>query len=173
MASLNENLTLQMARFLIWLGILILTASTAHAEGGCPPGQYPQQGQGWKTCVPIPGDAAGGDSNAVPERWVDKWQAIATDATKGALGTSVGAATAVEAESRAMGDCQAKGGTACDVQVSYRNGCVAMVVGDKRMATRGAPMKDSAERQALAKCSEEDTNCHVYYSACSLPQRIQ
>jgi hypothetical protein len=160
----------------IWLlkSLFLLSCiSAAYAEGGCPPGQYPQQGQGWQTCVPIPGGATGQSNAPAPERWIDNWQAIATDANKGALGTSVGEPTAAKAESLALGDCRAKGGIACDIQVSYRNGCVAMVVGDKRMATRGAPTKDSAERQALTKCSEEDTNCHVFYSACSLPERVQ
>lgn len=146
----------------------------AFAEGGCPPGQYPQQGQGWQTCVPIPGYSEGSSNTPPPlqEQWASQWLAIATDTPKGILGTSTNRQTAQDAESAAMLDCHAKGGSSCEVQISYANGCAAMVVGDKLMNTKGGSSKDSAEQKALSKCQEEDKNCRVYYSACSLPKRI-
>lgn len=156
-------------RFLI-LGILFhIGFTTAHAEGGCPPGQYPQSGQGWQTCVPMPDTNSQGASSTPRARWVSQWQAIATDAQAGALGKSLGQSTSDDAERMAILDCKENRGTNCVVQISMANGCVAMVVGEKLMNTKGAKTKAEAESRAVAKCEEEDTNCSVYYSACSLP----
>lgn len=164
-----------MLRVVIFLLALVIIQATfsAHAEGGCPPGQYPQQGQGWQTCVPIPGAGQNQAPSILPEHWLDKWQAIATDSQKGALGIAVDKATGDDAEAAAMNDCRAKGGAHCEVQISYRNGCVSMVVGDTLMNTKGARTQKEADSRALSKCGEEDKDCHVFYSACSLPQRIQ
>ena len=162
-------------RSVILLAIVALQGTFAvHAEGGCPPGQYPQQGQGWQTCVPIPGAAGNQQSPSPPSpQWIDQWQAIATDKQKAVLGTSAGNASSDKSAQAAISDCRAKGGSECDVQITYRNGCVAMVIGNTLMNTKGAPTKPEAEQLALAKCSEADTDCHVYYSACNLPVRIQ
>jgi hypothetical protein len=159
---------------LILLLLLCLKIGDANAEGGCPPGQYPQQGQGWQTCVPIPGGNPGETTQAPPPIiWQDRWQAIATDTPKGILGTSLGSRTGEGAEASAIADCRAKGGTSCFVEISYVNGCVAMVVGHERKNVRGAPSKSEAEKAAMAQCESNDKGCAVYYSACSLPERIQ
>jgi len=162
-------------RVLFFLGIAALQCTfVTHAEGGCPPGQYPQQGQGWQTCVPIPGAGANQQApSPPPAQWADQWQAIATDKQKAILGTSAGSASSDASAQAALSDCQAKGGSDCDVQITYRNGCVAMVIGNTLMNTKGAPTKAEAERLAMAKCSEADTDCHVYYSACNAAVRIR
>jgi len=159
--------------FLLCFATLSAGATSAHAEGGCPPGQYPQQGQGWQTCVPIPGAGQNQAPAPIPQRWLDKWQAIATDTQKGSLGTAVDVDTADRAESAAMNDCHAKGGDHCEVQISLRNGCVSLVIGNTLMNTKGAPTQVEADRRALSKCQEEDKSCRVLYSACSLPVRVQ
>ncbi len=159
--------------FFLSLGALQF-ASLAHAEGGCPPGQYPQEGQGWRTCVPIPGSVdAQQPPAAPPPRWEDHWQAVATDKQKAVIGTSINSSSSDDSAQAAISDCHAKGGVSCEVQITYRNGCVAMVVGKTLMNTQGEATKAEAERSALAKCGESDTSCRVYYSACNLPVRVQ
>lgn len=147
---------------------------TAWAEGGCPPGQYPQQGQGWQTCVPIP---ESGQSRGAPQApaavWRSSWQAIATDSSKGVLGTSIDRSTTEEAETLALNDCKSKGGTHCTIAISYGNGCIAMVTGNALLTTGAGRTKAEAESSAMNNCTSGDTGCHVYYSACSLPVRIQ
>lgn len=149
--------------------------ATVHAEGGCPPGQYPQQGQGWQTCVPIPASERanqGAQPIHVPSKWLEQWQAIATDTSKGILGTSTDKTTGQAAETAALSDCRAKGGGDCRVEISYANGCVAMAVGSSLLNTKGGANKQEAEQRAMAKCNEEDSKCHVYYSECSLPIEV-
>jgi hypothetical protein len=108
-----------------------------------------------------------------PIRWAASWQAIATDTPKGVLGTSKDQANRQLAEVAALTDCRAKGGTDCTLQISYGNGCIAMVVGDRVMNMNGGGTEDEAAQKGLKMCNSADTHCHVYYSACSLPQRIQ
>jgi hypothetical protein len=112
--------------------------SSVHAEGGCPPSQYPQQGQGWQTCVPIPGEGTQQQATPPAPQWVSQWQAIATDKQKAVLGASMGKSSSVDSENAAISDCRSKGGVDCEIQISYRNGCVSMVIGDATMNTQGA-----------------------------------
>lgn len=150
----------------------MLSCGTAAAEGGCPAGQLPQRGQGWQSCVPIPNQNTGRGRRAEP-RWEDRWQAIATDTSKGILGTSVDKANMMDAESSAIRDCAGKGGTQCAVAISYGNGCVAMVVGTKLLTTGSGPTKLTAENNATETCTKNDNACTVYYSACSLPSQVK
>jgi hypothetical protein len=69
-----------------------------------------------------------------------------------------------------MADCKAKGGTQCHVEISYGNGCVAMVVGNSRMNVKGAASSKGAEDMAMAQCNSNDTGCRLYYVACSQPK---
>jgi len=159
---------------LIALLVMLQVPKTANAEGGCPAGQYPQQGQGWQTCVPIP---ESGQTRRAPQApaavWRSNWQAIATDSSKGILGTSIDRSTMQEAEMLALNDCKSKGGTHCTIAISNGNGCIAMVTGNALLTTGAGRTKAEAESSAINNCTSDDTGCHVYYSACSLPVRIQ
>ncbi|WP_071924972.1 DUF4189 domain-containing protein [Luteibacter rhizovicinus] len=108
----------------------------------------------------------------VPSKWLSQWQAIATDTSKGALGTALDKLTGPVAESAALSDCRVKGGLNCRIEISYANGCVAMVVGDTRLNVRASPSKDEARNLAMSQCQSNDTGCHVYYEACSLPIEV-
>lgn len=161
--------------FVAAIFFFICGVGTAHAEGGCPPGQYPQQGQGWQTCVPIPGGNAENQASqpiSVPSGWRSQWQAIATDTSKGIMGTSMDIDTPEGSVSAALADCRKKGGVNCQTEIAYGNGCVALVFGNKLMNSKGDVNLKTAEKRAMDKCNEEDTNCHVYYSACSLPIEV-
>lgn len=151
--------------------LLIAAATVTHAEGGCPQGEYPQSGNGWRTCVPIPG--AQSNARATPKvHWVDRYNAIASDLPMGILGTSVDQVSNGAAVTAAISDCEAKGGKQCRLDLAVRNGCIAMVVGDERRIVDMGDTQDDAEKIALRKCGKEDTNCVVYYSACSPPIRM-
>jgi hypothetical protein len=163
-------------RFFVLLVMLMISIiKPAHAEGGCPPGQYPQQGQGWQTCVPIPTSDAGPQRSQpvhVPSKSLDQWQAIATDTTVGVIGTSADKTTWGTAESAAISDCQQKGGTDCKIDISYANGCVALVFGNALKNSKGGSNQKQAEGRAMDQCNKDDTNCRVIYSACSLPIEV-
>lgn len=152
----------------------IAAPSAAFAQG-CPPGQYPVSGQGWNYCAPTPGAAQGEAPPQQPTgpRWKNNWQATAVDNGTGALGTATGRSTAKEAESGALMDCEDKGGVHCEVQISEENGCVAMVVGDKLLNTKGGLTQEEAISKATVECNAKNSTCRVYYSHCDLPVRIQ
>lgn len=158
----------------VTISFVLFWASAFASAQGCPPGQHPIVGQGWNYCAPDSG--TGGDSNATHPPtpvWKSSYQSIVTDKSKGILGTSSGESSPGLAESAAMADCRAKGGAACEIQITNGNGCVAMVVGSRVMNSNSGQTKDEAERKGIDLCSTEDTNCHVYYSACSLPKQIR
>ena len=145
-----------------------LFAKTTLAEDGCPPGQYPQAGQGWQTCVPIPGYDTGQTRASNPRiNAPDRWQALAGDSENGILGTSANAPTRADAEAAALDDCRARGGSSCKVKISQGNGCVAMTVGDRLMNTTAGHTKKEAEDNGLKECEKSDAGCKIYYSACN------
>lgn len=165
----------------LFLGMFLATLTFCHrlhAEGGCPSGSYPMSGQGWQNCVPIPNYAeqhqSGRNALPLPQRWEDRWGAVATDAAKGALGTASGVATEAIAKKVALKDCRSNGGAHCELQISYLNTCAAMVIGDRGYTVRTGRTLDIAigygER---ASCSQKDETCRVYYTDCSLPVRTQ
>lgn len=168
-----------------WLvfGLLLLLGGVAHAEGNCPPGYYPigaPPGQGGpQGCAPIPGDNNNPQQMQPqplppPPQWTSQWGAIATDGPGGHLGAATNLSSKSDAEQVAITDCRAKGGSPCAIEVAYDNECAAMVVGHTEHSSNAAATLDEAIHLGMLTCNNAgDTNCHVYYSACSLPQRIQ
>lgn len=143
---------------------------SAFAEGGCPQGQYPQQGQGWQACVPIPGA-----DQSIPEagpRWEDNWQAIATDTPLGILGVALNRSSSKEAERDSVSDCKAKGGKVCIAQLSVKNGCIAMAVGENTKVIQDGVSESAAQNKAMTQCGVHNSKCVVYYSSCDLPRKI-
>jgi hypothetical protein len=148
-----------------------MTSLQATAQG-CPPGQHPVAGQGWNYCAPVPG---GTEEQAPPPqpsgfKWKSHWHSTAIDNGAGALGTSTGQVTAEDAQHGALLDCRSKGGSNCEIQITYVNGCVAMAVGKKNRS--GAPTKDEAIKKAISVCGKGDSTCQLYYSSCDLPDRV-
>jgi hypothetical protein len=100
--------------------------------------------------------------------------AIATDEPKGVLGAVTGVPNKSEAQQAALADCRAKGGSPCKLEIAYDNECAALVVGQKDYSINTGATADAANQLAMKTCSADgDAKCHVYYSACSLPVRIQ
>jgi hypothetical protein len=79
-----------------------------------------------------------------------------------------------EAEQEALLDCKLKGGPICKIEVAYDNECAAVVVGDKGYNVNTDATVDAAVQYGMKTCSNAGgSGCHAYYTACSLPVRIQ
>jgi hypothetical protein len=100
--------------------------------------------------------------------WEKTWGAIAPSPVGGVLGTALGTRSKEEAERIALADCKNKGG-ACMVNLTYHNQCAAMVVGDKELHLFGAGSIKKASDLGMSECEKSDSNCHVYYTACTEP----
>ncbi|WP_189441119.1 DUF4189 domain-containing protein [Rhodanobacter panaciterrae] len=168
-------------KFSRWLliGLLLLLGNATHAEDGCPSGLIPASGTNINSCVPIPPGYYGNQQPAQPQpstrpQWADRWGAIATDSMTGSLGAVTGMSSEAVAQQAALSDCTEKGGTRCKPQTSYRNGCAAMVIGDREFNVGSAATMSEAIQSGMKVCTDAgNTSCRVYYSACSLPVRIQ
>ena len=157
---------------LLILAILLTTTSFAsRAEGGCPPGQYPQQGHGFQTCVPMPTPQQDAGDRPTGPVWEDRWQAVATDAAKGVIGASTNVLSQDIATRNALADCRAKGGTQCSVDISAVNSCVSMVAGAEIMNFKAGKTQKEADKKAMDLCNSKDTNCAVLYATCSTAVR--
>jgi len=159
-----------------WISIafFLIVASTlsfvVHAEGGCPTGQVPQEGNGWRSCVPINNGSPqpGPSDNFVGPRWTARWTSIAIDDIKPIVGKSGETRTQEQAESTAINDCAAQGGATCHTLVSTKNSCLAMIAGDTQVTYATRPTQMQAEAAAIEICiSKPDTHCRVYFSACA------
>jgi hypothetical protein len=151
------------------LGLMLLlfaSCGVAHAEGGCPPGQYPQNGNGFQNCVPIPGS-----SQPAPEPqklyWVSRWQSIAIDTDKAIIGSAINQKTSSSAEMAALDDCRKQGGASCQTAVTHSNGCAAIVASQTLVSNGAGDTKVDAEREAFKNCGSSDKTCRLLYSACS------
>jgi hypothetical protein len=170
---------------LLLAGVLLIVSGMVHAEGECPPGMFatnPPGTQGPINCAPIPSYAQNQGQQAAPqtpqpppERWQDHWGAIATYEPGGVLGVATNMPDENQAKQSAMADCKTKGGGSnCKFQLTYRNGCAVLLVGDKAFNVASDATIDRAMQSGMKMCTANgNTNCHVYYSACSLPVRIQ
>ena len=106
--------------------------------------------------------------------WESRWGAIATDGPKGAMGVATDKRSKREASQVAMQDCQSKGGVNCKIDTAYYNQCAAVVVGDGGYNASSATTVDRAVELGMKTCHDAGrTNCHAYYTACSLSVRIQ
>lgn len=163
---------------LLLLATLLFCGRAAHAEGNCPDGYYTIGGGSPGApvgCAPIPGYDQGqqGQQQPAPPQWASKFGAIASYIPKGILGYSTNMASRSQAEQAAIADCKAQGGTECQIETWYSNGCAALIVGHPGYVVNTAPTTEQAVSVAMTACTNAgNTNCRVHYSACSLPQRI-
>lgn len=164
---------------LCWLlnGLLLFYAGVIHAQAACPPGTIPYgTGQGQNMCGPddIQNQQASPPPQPPQPLWESRWGAIATDGDGGSFGASTNLATQKSAEGAALADCRSKKeSSTCKVELSYVNQCAAMVAGDIGYNTQAGLTADIAVQKGMKVCSAATTHCYAYYSACSLPIRIQ
>lgn len=102
--------------------------------------------------------------------WEKTWGAIAGHSSQPILGTAVGANSEAEAKKLALADCKAKGGgSGCRLDLAYHNQCAVLVTGDRLYNTASAGSIERATEIGIEECNKVDTNCRVYYSACTEP----
>lgn len=107
-----------------------------------------------------------------PARWASRWGAVASN--QGAFGIVSDMPDKESAISSAMQECQKRGGTNCTVNNVYANTCVAVMANGQIIWTENAGTSDEASRMGMKNCSSKGSaKCWVYYSGCSLPQRMQ
>jgi hypothetical protein len=140
----------------------------AFAEGGCPNGEYPQEGPGWRTCIPFPPGKATANQPAGPA-YQNQWGALAVDANTGSLGTELNGTSKSDAATKAIADCKSKGGESCTVMIQVRNACMAMVVAPDDLFTEGGSTKTEAEDKVMKHCNGQTGKCGIYFSGCSVP----
>lgn len=155
--------------------VLFLTlgwSSAAFAEGSCPPGYYPIGGGGASGCAPMP--AGTSDLAASGPRWADRWGAISIDEMTASVGAVTGYPSKKQAEKAAIAKCRASGGgKGCGVSLSYYNQCAVIGTGARFSNTYGAATVEAASKLAMDDCNANTTNCRIYYSGCSLPERVR
>ena len=161
---------------LFTLAVLMSWCALAHAQTptvNC----VPIQGQGWQGCAPTGNNQPQvQQSIQPPPRWADRWGAIAggIPGAPRAFGASVNMSSERAAKAVAMADCQSVAGTKCQIALVYHNQCVAVVNGEKTWGANGSATKDEAIQAGIKICKADgNSQCHVYYSACSYPVRIQ
>ena len=162
-------------RSLLVVSLWLLGAGGAHSEGGsCPSGYYPIGGQGTMGCAPLPGAGNQQAPQQPAPQWESRWGAIATSTQDGILGAATDKRSKREASQAAMQDCQSKGGLNCKIDAAYDNQCAAVVVGDGGYNVQNASTTDRAVAIGMKTCRDAGhANCHIYYSACSLPVRTR
>lgn len=154
--------------FTTYFLLALVPLSGVRAEGGCPDGQYPQRGQGWQTCVPIPGAEQSNAPSVVPGYWTDSWGALATYEPLGVIGVAAGLGNKEDAEQEALADCKRQGGKSCRVDATYENSCVALAGSHTGYSIEGDTDLDVAKKKALEKCKKSGyENCHISYFTCS------
>lgn len=156
-----------------WALVIFTACLTASAWGQCAPG-IPSAGN--PGCIP-PDQANSPYYQSAPTyaprtRWADRWGAIAVDEATGTAGTVSASANKDKAEGQALARCAENGGKACKLIFTYHNQCVAVTQALKGggMFAVSAPDEPTASRLALQDCGKD---CHVLYSRCSLPERIE
>lgn len=146
------------------------------AEGNCPSGYYPIGGgnAGWTGCAPMGSSSGSGSSEpANPgSSWATRWGAIATDRV-GTFGIE-GLESKRGAKGAGLAECRKHGGKKCKIQITYRNQCGVLAVGEKTLiAATGPDIKETTQR-AMNLCGRDgNQNCEPYYAGCSYPQQIR
>lgn len=160
----------------LWLTLCLMLAPGFAFAQSCPEG-IPSAGN--PQCLPPTAENSPyyqGDSSqpsAPPVRWADRWGAIATDAQNARLGAVVDFPNERKAKRASLETCQQNGGTNCSVEIAYVNQCAVLVTGDRLYNSARGPTVEAATQYAMNVCEKGDSNCRVYYSACSLPVRVQ
>jgi hypothetical protein len=157
--------------------LLILYAPLSWSQ--CAPGI---PGAGNPGCIPpaTPGSpygqptTSGVTGSAPPATWEDQWGAVAMDYANGASGSVSNSPTKERATRSAIVDCKGQGGTSCEIMLTFRNQCAAIVQRSDGGFFYGATAaeKQDAESRAIVKCGH-GTVCNVLYSQCNYPVRTQ
>ncbi|SOO26886.1 DUF4189 domain-containing protein [Xanthomonas phaseoli] len=155
---------------------LACLASFAHAEGGCPAGQYPIGGQGAVACAPLPQSEAPRPKPI--GQWIKTWGAIAMGSINSVInyGVSSGKLSKSAAREEALAQCSSHGETNCEIRLTYVNQCAAIStpeINGKPSGTihfSGSATIDAASADASSQCRKYNPSpavCSVIYSNCT------
>jgi hypothetical protein len=155
---------------------LMMVGNVALAQTACPQGVA----AGGAQCGPssLIDDAGsndyGSDIKSLPQiRWIDSWGAIAGDGVS-TYGVATDLPSKRKARKAAIDECRNRGGGSCQLDRAFVNQCAAIIAGETMSATANAPTEKEAVDMGMQTCSQEGgTNCHVYWSGCSLAKRGQ
>lgn len=141
---------------------LVLASNATHAQvGPCPPGmsQYPSP-SGVPSCGPRRlGQATG--------HWQTQWGAIA-GGNDGTSGWASNQSDEDSAKRIAIENCVSRGGSQCEVELTYRNGCIAVVNGSGVHNAASDATAKRAVHTALDQCNKDGgKDCHVFRVECS------
>ncbi|WAH64137.1 DUF4189 domain-containing protein [Xanthomonas hortorum] len=161
-----------------WLAILplIVLSEIVHAEGGCPPGQYPIGGQGAMACAPLPQSEAPRPKPI--GKWIKTWGAIATGSIDSVInyGVSTGQLTKSDAVKEAISQCSSHGEQNCELVLAYNNQCAAVAAPQINGKPSGGityyigrATSQEASNDALAACRKKNTDaqCKLIYENCT------
>lgn len=151
----------------------LLSVRTAHAEGGCPSGHYPNgTPPGPQGCGHVSGHEQAPQRQG-PEQWEERWISMAIDPVAGVLGVDTDEIYGSVARTDALIECQTRGGVKCRTWETFKNACGAVVAGlDYHVAVESD--EDTAADQAIRECRQEDGPvCRLLFSGCSRPVRVQ
>lgn len=164
--------------FLIGLSIasaclfMLISPSQGHAEGRCPPGQYPIGGQGVGGCTPPVGTSSSSGGARPSGKWHTKWGSFAvSDNGVGAAVSSM--RTKREAERRVVQDCESGGGMGCRSIFTYKNACAAVAYDEPSSGYifYSRPTVELAVDAINEHCKGgRGYQCEVLNTYCSLPE---
>ncbi|WP_408951522.1 DUF4189 domain-containing protein [Lysobacter sp. Hz 25] len=153
--------------------LLCSVAGNVAAEAGCPPGMVPYRGgTDPSACGPMPQ----GPAPITPSGpgWSSRWGAIASDEVNGIMGAVDSRESKRKAGKDALSECQARGGKKCKVTLSYTNQCVVTIQGNTGSTDAHAATIEYATQLGMESCRKRgDSDCNVYYKACSLPVQVR
>jgi hypothetical protein len=157
--------------------VLLMISGVVSAQTACPQGVAAGGAQCGPSSLINPDDSgdpgANGGRPSSPIKWADSWGAIASDGG-GNFGIVTDFPSKRKAKKAAIGECRLRGGTTCEVRRVFVNQCAAVIAGNGATATANAPTIEEAVKIGMPICVENGaTDCHVYYSGCSLAWRTQ
>ena len=157
---------------------LMTCSSMAVAENGCPYGESPIGPRSEANPLGCVIDHDLNRPQVQPEQpqpprghWETRWGAIAMSSS-GVI-TYAGVVKFLSkqsAQKAAIAQCKANGGgKSCKVGLAFYNQCGVIASGDTATVMQGGATIEIASGMGLKKCSNDTTNCKIYYSDCSPP----
>lgn len=143
---------------------LLLTTRFAYAQvGPCPPGmsQYSSP-NGIPSCGPLRSDY-----DQPQGHWQDQWGSLAIS-SDGTTGWAFSQSSERIAQESAIENCISKGGTQCEVNLTYQNACIAVVNGDNGGYASSDATNQKAIKRAMKSCKKAgQKHCELLRTECS------
>ena len=96
------------------------------------------------------------------------WGAFSISPADQWSGSATGAISEEAASAAALADCRTRGGTACAIEFTYANQCVAVAATSSNHAWSRGKTAREVRSKALDACG---TSCEIFYQDCSFPSR--